>query len=607
MSAAEQTRGMRVAVAGLWVAAVLFALVGTATWIAIGCAAVATISLFVRAKVTIGRVPQLIGLPVAAGLGYGASLAFAAPRVADGSGLGTTWFAVATAPLIYAAARQIVAEPLFGTRGQVMLTWLSVAGCGGARDATFYLAFAALAVTLGLWAMRPERTTSFRPSHAITALVACAIATGFVYGLPPAQSSAMKAGFDFIEGGISMSGFSGQIKLGSPGAKFSSDRIVMRVFGPKTDHLRGEVYDVFDNGRWFRARADTSPALAAQPHDGTRVRIELEDPTKQAFFVPRAAGDVRGATKPATRDSLGLWRPTAPDDNGDVSFVTTAGPPVPGPTEADGQVPPPLRPALAAIVTRWTHGIEPPGEQLREIERHLSADYTYSLSARKPAKSDPVIDFLENQKFGHCEFFASAMALLARTSSVPARVVGGFRVAEENRFGGYRVVRERHAHAWVEAYVDGAWVTFDPSPLDSDAPEAAASATAAFIDAAVRFVLTHRGRIGAIIGGLVLLIIVGVLGWRRWRDRPVRDREPSVPARPTVSEPFDALMSALADRGANRRPSETLIRFASRIDDPSVKVAIEAYAAHRYGRIGDASVIEQALNEARRAVSADRR
>ncbi len=74
-------------------------------------------------------------------------------------------------------------------------------------------------------------------------------------------------------------------------------------------------------------------------------------------------------------------------------------------------------------------------------------------------------DFLFQRRAGHCEYFASAMAIMLRSVGVPSRVVNGFRGGEWNSFGKYYVVRERNAHAWVEAFVPGrGWVTFDPTP-----------------------------------------------------------------------------------------------------------------------------------------------
>ena len=78
---------------------------------------------------------------------------------------------------------------------------------------------------------------------------------------------------------------------------------------------------------------------------------------------------------------------------------------------------------------------------------------------------DPVARFILTEGRGHCELFASAMAAMARSIGIPARVVTGYRASERNPFGDYFVVRRGHAHAWIEAEIaPSAWRTFDPSP-----------------------------------------------------------------------------------------------------------------------------------------------
>src|SRR5262249_51439626 len=101
------------------------------------------------------------------------------------------------------------------------------------------------------------------------------------------------------------------------------------------------------------------------------------------------------------------------------------------------------------------------------LESHLrdSGEYTYSLSmAVDDPAIDPVEDFLFNRKRGHCEYFASALALMLRSVQIPSRLVTGFKGAEFNASDKSYEVQQRHAHAWVEAWVDNEWMTLDPTP-----------------------------------------------------------------------------------------------------------------------------------------------
>jgi len=107
-------------------------------------------------------------------------------------------------------------------------------------------------------------------------------------------------------------------------------------------------------------------------------------------------------------------------------------------------------------------------ERALALERHLrdSGQYGYTLNLTVLDKNiDPVEDFLFLRKEGHCEYFATALALMLRSEGIPSRVVSGFKGAERNPITGIWEVQERHAHLWVEALVnDDVWVTLDPTP-----------------------------------------------------------------------------------------------------------------------------------------------
>ncbi|MGZ0171974.1 MAG: transglutaminase-like domain-containing protein, partial [Planctomycetales bacterium] len=105
----------------------------------------------------------------------------------------------------------------------------------------------------------------------------------------------------------------------------------------------------------------------------------------------------------------------------------------------------------------------------KRIEERLqsSGGYKYSLSNEIIDPSiDPVEDFLFNRKQGHCEYSATAMALMLRAVDIPSRLVSGFKGGQMSGFSGAFAVEGRHAHAWVEAWVDGQWKTFDPTPFE---------------------------------------------------------------------------------------------------------------------------------------------
>jgi transglutaminase-like putative cysteine protease len=106
-------------------------------------------------------------------------------------------------------------------------------------------------------------------------------------------------------------------------------------------------------------------------------------------------------------------------------------------------------------------------EIARRIEHHLRTNFQYTLdltdSRKMFAGSDPVVAFLTKVKKGHCEYFASAMALMCQSLNIPARIVVGFKCDEYNTISGQYIIRQSHAHTWVEVLTAKGWMTFDPT------------------------------------------------------------------------------------------------------------------------------------------------
>jgi hypothetical protein len=131
--------------------------------------------------------------------------------------------------------------------------------------------------------------------------------------------------------------------------------------------------------------------------------------------------------------------------------------------------------------------------QVHALENHFRKPglYTYTLdftNVKRDRTLDPVEDFVANHRSGHCEYFASALALMLRSQHIPSRLVVGYKGGDFNSLGKYYQIRQHDAHAWVEAYLEpedvtqelvginqlspaGAWLRLDPTP-SSDAENA---------------------------------------------------------------------------------------------------------------------------------------
>ncbi len=127
---------------------------------------------------------------------------------------------------------------------------------------------------------------------------------------------------------------------------------------------------------------------------------------------------------------------------------------------------PTLSPRVRNLGLEITAGKSTAAAKVVAVMNWLERTHEYSLDLGKAnASVDPVETFLFDHKAGHCEYFASAAAVLLRTAGVPTRYVNGFLGGEWNAVGQYVTVRQNRAHAWVEAYLgELGWMRVDATP-----------------------------------------------------------------------------------------------------------------------------------------------
>ncbi|MCC7463536.1 MAG: DUF3488 domain-containing protein [Gammaproteobacteria bacterium] len=99
------------------------------------------------------------------------------------------------------------------------------------------------------------------------------------------------------------------------------------------------------------------------------------------------------------------------------------------------------------------------------LARFRAAGFVYTLTPQRLG-AQPVDEFLFDTRSGFCGHYASAFALLMRAGGIPAHVVTGYQGGEWNPIGGYYLVRQSHAHAWAEVWLDGqGWQRIDPTAV----------------------------------------------------------------------------------------------------------------------------------------------
>jgi transglutaminase-like putative cysteine protease len=494
-----------------------------------------------------------------------------------------------------AAVRLFFERPLFGHGfSRALVVFACVAAGIGAQSSAYpygsFLLAVALLLDLGggldalrSWARVPRVATSVIALSALLATLAALL-------LPVLDRATNRQFQSLFAGRMARTSFTPHVRLDQPGFIRTDEDIVLRLHGAEADYLRGAVFDSFDGEYWSTStkRTRSSPGTTTM---GAPTEVEASEATKW-LFAPRGARIVSDTAW--ENDALGALRPKEHSVK-QWAFAPMIGA-IDDPSPLDLTVPVGLSPKLRELALAWTAGVEGDRARALALERHLRQDFTYTLERPATSRGQSVLlDFLLVHREGHCEFFASAFVVLARVLGIPARLVAGYRVVEHNGFGGYAVVRAKHAHAWAEAYVPSApeptrtaFEVFDPTPtaptLVESHPRTVAAlfdyawtSLVAFFDAAMA---SPKQSIPAL-GGVALVAFV-VRGLRQGRRRGPRP-EAEVDAPPAVFRQFEA---RLAKEGFVRDPAETLESFAARLalgGREPLSRALHRYAKARYG------------------------
>ncbi len=295
--------------------------------------------------------------------------------------------------------------------------------------------------------------------------------------------------------GDGLTGFADRIELGSIGRIKQSRAIVMRVHvGGALDpaslpvRWRGVALDTFDgrswsassgSRRWVDRDGDGAFHIGSLPPDNRdtfRYEVSVLPVLVPVLFT--TPGPSRIVSDDIT--SLGI------DTDGSIHLpaprirrfnyrVVSQAPDTAlygygrGGTSPSGSARylalPRLDPRVTRLAAAVTEGAGTDFERARRIEDYLRSNYTYSLDVNDAGVADPVAHFLLEHHPGHCEYFATSMAVMLRHLGIPSRVVNGFQSGEWSALTSSFIVRQADAHAWVEAWIpERGWVTYDPTP-----------------------------------------------------------------------------------------------------------------------------------------------
>ncbi len=315
------------------------------------------------------------------------------------------------------------------------------------------------------------------------------------------------------------------------GPRSLSDRIVMDVEAPQGHYWRGVTFDTYNGRQWLNADTDT---ITMEPGDasvlgapyaarkiitqtmttylrGETVLFSAPQPLRatqpvraDVFYLSPSEGNaalfgVGGASGDGARPvEIARMRTRQPFKEGDayqvISAITTAD--VEALRQASTkypsyvrdrylQLPDTLPERVKTLAQQVTQGLDNNYDRAAAIQDYLRREIKYNEKIAAPPDNVDGVDYvLFQSKEGYCDYYASAMAVMARSVGIPARIVAGYAQGElEPELGVYRV-REANAHSWVEVFFPGlGWIEFEPTaaqpfivrprPVDNQTPEEA--------------------------------------------------------------------------------------------------------------------------------------
>ncbi len=128
------------------------------------------------------------------------------------------------------------------------------------------------------------------------------------------------------------------------------------------------------------------------------------------------------------------------------------------------QLPANITPRMRALAEEWRTRSASDAELVRQGLAFFNREAFHYTLLPPRLGANPSDEFLFETRSGFCEHYASSFALLMRTAGIPARIVLGYLGGEANAIGGYQMVWQSDAHAWVEVLLDGqGWVRVDPT------------------------------------------------------------------------------------------------------------------------------------------------
>lgn len=221
------------------------------------------------------------------------------------------------------------------------------------------------------------------------------------------------------------------------------------------------------------------------------------------------------------------------------------------------------------------------------VANYFQTRFTYTLRTELPPPDiDPLVHFITTEHPAHCEYFASAAALMLRTLDIPTRYVTGYVMDEMSDSQDYYLARNRDAHAWVEYYDESKrqWKPLETTPgrifqtIESGSTTESnlnglagrdefESVSSSWLRGFVGYFTSLRvtDTLSVMFQFLQIPVLVLLTGWLWWRSRA---EETDAESQQLIAQ-RRKMDRRLKRWGWVRRATETLHQFAARLEEAS--------------------------------------
>jgi transglutaminase-like putative cysteine protease len=526
------------------------------------------------------------------------------------------------------------------------------------------------------------------------ALVLCILlgAAAIFFLLPRASAGYLGA---YAPGGEISTGFGDTVELGRIGEIQQSGSLVMHIQIEGDDRgsfdlkWRGIALGKFDGRVWSNSQAQRPlfpelngrfvmppPATVRQDsHHPIFYRVLMEPVGMNVFFLASTPESLEGNYKHVAIDDgravfdqdpehpVNRYRASSDIEQASAGDLRAAGETYPPEVVSSYLGLPVLDGRIPRLAEQITASADNNYDKARALETYLRTHFGYTLQLSRTVPHDPLANFLFERKQGHCEYFASSMAVMLRTLGIPSRVVNGFRTGEFNDLTSQYVVRASNAHSWVEAYFPNhGWVAFDPTPGASIPARTGWSRASLYVDAMASFwrewivnydvghqqslavsvgsrsrellwalrhwwhghyerllaAARHSGKsvagsplrwsLGGVLIAALLLVVVNAPGLLRSLGKSRLAARPEKSPRRAATIWYERMTKNVARRGWRKLPTQTPDEFVSGIEDARVRERVAEFTRHYQSARFDDSVEDvRRLPELYEEISGSRR